>query len=59
MCYGYLKPFTQGTELCVKLVTEASQIIQGQEDRHGFILATVNSRNKMPAFESKKDYSLC
>jgi hypothetical protein len=65
MRYDYLKPFTllrypcqiQGTKSCLKLVIEASQHIQGQENRHGFILATVNSRNKMPAFESNKDYS--
>jgi hypothetical protein len=44
MRYGYLQPFTflmylchtQGNEQCVKLVTKASQHIQGQENRHGF-----------------------
>lgn len=39
---------TQAVERTVKLVTEASKAVVGQENRHGFILNTLKSRKEMP-----------
>ena len=45
---------TQSTERCVKLVTEASAAVCGQEARDGYIKATVAHRETMPVFTTKK-----
>lgn len=48
---------TQAVERHVKLVTEAAKTVCGQKSRDGFILARVASRQLMPTFESKRDFS--
>lgn len=47
---------SQAVERGVKLVTEASASVV-ESNRHGFILNTIHSRQKMPAFNTKKDFS--
>lgn len=47
---------TQAVERCVRLVTEASLAVCGQENRDGFIQARIKSRNALPSFETKSDY---
>lgn len=57
----YLKDIpchTQAVERSVKLVTEASQRVCGQEGRNGFIFNTLSSRRLMPMFESKQDFTI-
>lgn len=57
----YLKDIpchTQAVERSVKLVTEASQRVCGQEARNGFIFNTLSSRRLMPRFESKQDFTI-
>lgn len=49
---------TQAVERTVKLVTEASQNVFGQEQRHGYILNTLNSRTKLPNFQTKSDFNV-
>lgn len=48
---------TQAVERHVKLVTEAAKAVCGQKSRDGFIRARVASRQLMPTFESKRDFS--
>ena len=48
---------SQGVERCVKLVTEASSTVYGRDARDGYIRAVVRSRQCMPSFESKQDFS--
>ncbi|GBN24114.1 hypothetical protein AVEN_99929-1 [Araneus ventricosus] len=47
---------TQGVARIVKLVTEASRKRFEQQNRDGFMRATLKSRKQMSQFESKKDY---
>lgn len=49
---------TQSVERCVKLVTEASKCVCGEERRDGFIINTLTSRNVMPVFRTKTDFNL-
>lgn len=44
---------TQATERCVKLVTEASNSVCGEQRRDGHIINTLQSRNAMPEFRIK------
>ena len=46
----------QPVEKNVKLVTEASLSVLGEEARHGMVLSTITSRKNMPVFDSKQDY---
>lgn len=46
---------TVSTENTVKLVTEASSAVVGQERRDGYVRARVHSREEMPVFRTKKD----
>ena len=48
---------TQAVERCVKLVTEASFSVCGQKSRDGFIRSRIESRKKMPTFETKRQFS--
>lgn len=48
---------TQSVERHVKLVTEAAKTVCGQKSRDGFIRARIASRQLMPTFESKRDFS--
>ncbi|KAF2899676.1 hypothetical protein ILUMI_06499 [Ignelater luminosus] len=47
---------TQATERCVKLVTEASAMVCGKEQRDGFIRTRIESRQPMKAFNTKKEF---
>lgn len=47
---------TQAVERCVKLVTEASSKVCGEENREGYIASQIQSRKEIPKFESKKDF---
>ena len=56
---------TQGTEWCIRLVTQASATVTqasatvcGDERRDGFIRARLKSRNMMKKFESKFQFKL-
>lgn len=48
---------SQGVERCVKLVTEASGMVYGADARDGYIRAVLKSRQFMPLYESKQDFS--
>ena len=43
---------TQAVERCIKVVTEASQSVCGENRRDGFIRTRLESRAKMPVFET-------
>ena len=47
---------TPAVERSVKLVTEASGCLVNSSERDGYILAKLDSRKKIPQFESKKDF---
>ena len=47
---------TKAVERCVKLVTEASLSVCGSESRDGFIRAKIESRKKMPTFNTKHQF---
>lgn len=49
---------TQAVERAVKLVSEASLKVCGEEGRNGNILNTLSSRKINPKFESKQDYNI-
>ena len=49
---------TQAVERAIKLVTESSLAVSGNEQRHGFIHNRISSRSKMPKFNSKKDFNI-
>lgn len=49
---------TQSVERTVKLVTEASAKVYGEENRDSHILTTLESRAKIPKFDTKKDYNV-
>lgn len=49
---------TQAVERLIKLVTEASEKVCGEERRDGYIRTTLASRKKMPAYENKAQYKL-
>nr|CAH7728928.1 unnamed protein product [Callosobruchus chinensis] len=49
---------TQAVERCVKLVTEASSCVIGEEARDGFIRLRVKSREIMPHFHHKAEYKV-
>lgn len=44
---------TQSVERCIKLVTEASAVVCGEEKRDGFIRARILSRKEMPSYNKK------
>lgn len=47
---------TQAVKRCVKLVTEASSSVCGSNSKHCFIRAKIESRQKMPSFETKSQF---
>ena len=49
---------SQAVERMVKLVTEASGSVCGHQRRDGMIRATIQSRKKLPNFDSKKSYNV-
>lgn len=57
----YIKSFpchTQAVERTVKLVSESSKMVTDPVRRDGVIKATIESRQKMPSFKTKKDFVL-
>lgn len=48
---------TQAVERVIKLVTEASTAVCGENKRDGFIRARLLSRQQMPNFETKKQFN--
>ena len=52
----YIPSHTQSVERGVQLVTQVAAKVTGEEDREGMIHNTIASRNKMPEYESKKDF---
>ena len=46
----------QSVERCVKLVTEASLAVYGQERRNALIVARQASRKARPSFDVKSDF---
>ena len=48
---------TTSVERCVKLVSEASKQVYGEQARHGLILSRVGARVQRKMFETKKDYN--
>jgi hypothetical protein len=49
---------TQAVERCVKLVTESSAAVCGQQQRDGFIRSRIESRKIMKTFNTKSEYRL-
>jgi hypothetical protein len=49
---------TQAVERIIKLVTDASGSVVGEQNRDGFIRARIEGRKRLPTFESKKDYTI-
>ncbi|KAK4874453.1 hypothetical protein RN001_013813 [Aquatica leii] len=47
---------TQAVERCIRLVTEASSSVCGNEARDGLIRAKLASRSELPKFETKKQF---
>ena len=47
---------TQSVERCVKLVTEASLAVCGEQSRDGFIRSRLQARVLMPVFNTKSEY---
>lgn len=59
--YQNIKDFpchTQAVERCIKLVTEASIAVCGKNKRDGFIRARLLSRQRMPTFDTKKQFDI-
>ena len=56
--FPHLPCHTQAVERCVKLVTEASSLVCGQISRDGFIRSRIESRQKMPSFETKRQFEI-
>lgn len=48
---------TQGVERCIKVVTESSKAVYGEDARDGFIRARISSRTCLPKFDTKKHFS--
>jgi len=49
---------TQAVVRCIKVVTEASQSVCAKNRRDGFICTRLESRAKMPVFETKRDFNM-
>ena len=49
---------SQSVERAVKLVTEASSTVCGEDNRHKWILSVNSSRKARKQFDSKKDYKI-
>ena len=47
---------TQAVERAIRLVSEASTAVIGQEARNGFIRQRITARKELPTFETKKEY---
>ena len=49
---------SQAVERHVKLVSDSSKNVVGEFNRDGFMRSTIQSRKKMPMFETKSDFRL-
>jgi hypothetical protein len=49
---------TQAVERSIRLVSEASSSVCGEESRDGLIRAKIKSRSVMPTFNTKREYNL-
>jgi hypothetical protein len=49
---------TQAVERCIKLVTEASNAVCGTAARDGLIRVRIDARNKMPSFNTKREFTV-
>lgn len=47
---------TQAVERTVKIITDASKTVCGQESRDGYIRAKLEARKQLPSFENKAEY---
>ena len=56
--FPHLPCYTQTVKRCVKLVTKASSLVCGQNSRDGFIRSKIESRQKMPSFETKREFKV-
>ena len=56
-CFPSFPLHTQTVERAVKLVTEASSKVEGEERRHGRILSVIEARRCRKPFDTKKDYA--
>ena len=54
--FPHLPCHTQAVERSVKLITEASSLVCGQNSRDGFIRSRIDSRQQMPIFETKREF---
>ena len=54
--FPHLPCHKQAVERWVKLVTEASSLVCRQNSRDGFIRSKIESRQKMPSFETKQEF---
>jgi len=48
---------TQAVERIIKLVTDASATVVGQENRDGYVRARLEGRKRLPLFETKCNYT--
>ena len=56
--FPHLPCHTQAVERCVKLVTEAASLVCGEISRDGFIRSRIESRQKMPSYETKCQFKI-
>ncbi|CAH1099758.1 unnamed protein product [Psylliodes chrysocephalus] len=54
--FGKFPCHTQAVERCVKLVTEAALKVCNEEARHGYIVAKLDARKSLPAYDNKGQY---
>jgi len=45
---------TQGVERLIRLVSQASQKVYGEDARDGYVRATLNARKEVPRFDTKR-----
>ena len=57
-CFPKYPVHSQSVERAVKLVTEASFKVAGEERRHTSILSVISSRKSRKSFDTKKDYAV-
>lgn len=57
-CFPSFPVHTQTVERAVKLVSEASGLVEGEERRHGRILSVQEGRRCRKPFDTKKDYAI-
>ena len=56
-CFPDFPLHSQSVETCIKLVTEASNKVVGEEKRHQHILSVLEARKIRKACVTKRDFS--